>query len=89
MRWLWDELHDLIAKIVIVEDEVNVVEWLPEKQKTFSVKSSHKVLNFSSAFAPISEERRIAVKFMWRIPAPPNVLLFRWRLNLDRLPTID
>lgn len=32
---------------------------------------------------------RIVVNFVWRIPAPSNVLLFEWRWNLDRLPTRD
>ena len=48
VRWLRDEMHELIADVAILKDEVDVVEWLPEKHENFSVKSDHDVLSLSS-----------------------------------------
>lgn len=69
-------MHELIADVAILKDEVDVVVWLLEKHENFSVKLGHDVLNFRSAVASIKKEMRIVVNFMWRIPAPTNVLLF-------------
>lgn len=48
MRWLRDEMQELIADVAILEDEVDVVKWLTEKHENVSVKLGHDVLNSRS-----------------------------------------
>lgn len=87
--WQGEELQELLANKMIVQDEADEFEWLPKNDDIFSVKSGHEDLVSRSVDVLILEEMRIAVNFVWKISAPSNVLMFGWRWILNRLPTRD
>lgn len=83
-NWQGEELQELLANKMIVQDEADELEWLPKNDDIFSVKSGHEDLVSRSVDVLILEEMRIAVNFVWKISAPSNVLIFGWRWILNR-----
>ncbi|XP_045802786.1 uncharacterized protein LOC123896448 [Trifolium pratense] len=62
-------------------------KWLPDTSGLFSVKSCYQVLLENSEIIVLDSNVLTAIKHLWRNDAPSKVLVFGWRLFLDRLPT--
>jgi hypothetical protein len=81
------ELSTLLADISLSPDRLDSWRWIPGTTGTFSVKSCYSFLLDSRQSEAIEADVLEAIKKLWRNDLPSKVLVFGWRLLLDRLPT--
>ncbi|CAK8567342.1 unnamed protein product [Lathyrus sativus] len=73
----------------LTHDESELIEWMPEKNKTFSIHSAYNKLVARLSTTYISHEVHSVLSVIWKSLVLSNVLLFGWCLILNRLPTRD
>ncbi|KAK2410047.1 hypothetical protein QL285_045438 [Trifolium repens] len=81
------ELSTLLADISLSPDRPDSWRWIPGTTGTFSVKPCYSFLLDSRQPEAIDADVLEAIKKLWRNDLPSKVLVFGWRLLLDRLPT--
>lgn len=100
-RWLWtwrrnlfvweEELvNDLIANLQVSNmslDEEDLWQWRCDPSQSFSVASAYKLISTSNRVEWDNSLLDGVFKNFGQSIVPPQVLVFSWRLLLDRLPT--
>jgi hypothetical protein len=101
INWVWQwttllseeehqQLHELSTLLVgfsLSPDRPDSWRWIPGTAGTFSVKSCYSFLLDSRQSEALDAAVLDEVKKLWRNDLPSKVLVFGWRLLLDRLPT--
>jgi hypothetical protein len=84
------QLNDLITLLVgfsLCPDRPNSWRWIPGTTCIFSIKSYYSFLLETPQAEAIDADVLDAIKNLWRNDLPSKVLVFGWRLLLERLPT--
>jgi hypothetical protein len=89
-QWEEDQVvllkHLLESVVFSLEDDC--WWWIPEPDRTFSVKSSYKLLSKGlGSDAEVDEELKVVLGQIWNSAAPSKVIAFSWQLILDRIPS--
>jgi len=88
-RFVWEselveDLHMLIASIVVHKEEKDVQVWRKEEEGRFSVTSAYECLT-----QHVGGHQHEVFKSLWKTKAFPCVLTVAWKILLNRLPTRD
>lgn len=79
----------MLSNAELVQNVADEFDWTCEANEVFYVKFCFEVLISRSIVGLVTEEVRYALSFFWKVQAPSNILMFGWRLTLNRLPTRD
>jgi hypothetical protein len=80
-------LKDLLVGISLQHGSSDRWRWIPDRIGIFSVKSCYSLLLDQRQIEGVEPDRLEAIKKLWKNDVPSKVLIFAWRLLLDRLPT--
>jgi hypothetical protein len=80
-------LKDTLVGISLQQHCSDRWRWIPDQRGIFSVKSCYSMLLEQRQVDDGDSDRLKVMKKLWRNDAPSKVLIFAWRLLLDRLPT--
>jgi hypothetical protein len=80
-------LKDSLVGISLQQHCSDRWRWIPDQRGIFSVKSCYSMLLEQRQVDDGDSDRLKVMKKLWRNDAPSKVLIFAWRLLLDRLPT--
>jgi hypothetical protein len=80
-------LKDLLAGLSLQQSCLDRWRWIPDQIGIFSVKSCYSILLDQRQVDAVDSDRLEALKKLWRNDVPSKVLVFAWRLLIDRLPT--
>jgi hypothetical protein len=82
-----EALKVLLLDFTFIPNAVDRWRWMTGTMGLFSVRSCYSLLSESMAAEVIDVNVLAAVKKLWKIDIPSKVLVFGWRLLLERLPT--
>jgi hypothetical protein len=97
--WNWSEqltpseahqleyLKELLLGFSLNSNSDDMWRWKSGTMGFFSVRSCYSLLLASRPVEEVDENILAAIKILWRNDVPSKVLVFGWRLLLDRLPT--
>jgi hypothetical protein len=97
--WNWSEqlspsevhqleyLKELLLGFSLNSNSDDRWRWKFETMGFFSVRSCYSLLLASRPVEEVDENILAAIKILWRNDVPSKILVFGWRLLLDRLPT--
>jgi hypothetical protein len=98
-RWQWNgglnaveqnQLEDLIELIDVIPFHSTCSDswrWVPDTNGMFSVISLYNLLLAARQTKELNEPLLAALKKLWKSDIPSKILVFGWRLLLNRLPT--
>ncbi|GAU32897.1 hypothetical protein TSUD_393180 [Trifolium subterraneum] len=81
------DLSELLVGISLQADTDDSWRWIPESTCLFSVKSCYNALLQNNQLEELDSNVLNAIKHLWRNDVPSKILVFGWRLLLERLPT--
>ncbi|GAU43586.1 hypothetical protein TSUD_27880 [Trifolium subterraneum] len=81
------ELTELLYGFSLQPEEADGWRWIPETIGNFSVKSCYNVLLNNNQIAGMDPNVLSSINQLWKNDIPSEVLVFGWRLLLERLPT--
>jgi hypothetical protein len=82
-----DAFKVLLLDFTFIPNAVDRWRWMTGSLGLFSVRSCYSLLSESQAAEEIDVNVLVAVKKLWKIDIPSKVLVFGWRLLLEKLPT--
>lgn len=82
-----DAFKVLLLDFTFIPNAVDRWRWMTGSLGLFFVRSCYSLLSESQAAEEIDVNVLVAVKKLWKIDIPSKVLVFGWRLLLEKLPT--
>jgi hypothetical protein len=82
-----EALIELIDVILFQSTGSDSWRWVPDTNGMFSVKSYYNLLLAARHTEELNEPLLAALKKLWKSDIPSKILVFGWRLLLNRLPT--
>lgn len=64
-------------------------DWQPDPTRVFTVKSCSNLLVDAVPTEPLCDTLSSAFRNLWRLNIPSKIMIFGWRVLLNRVPTKD
>lgn len=89
LEWLKQDFLGWVEEVKLHPNTDDKFVWRPDPTRVFTVKSCYNLLVDVVPEEPVCDSLRRAFRDLWNLKIPSKILIFGWRVLLNRLPTKD